>query len=303
MNYYNNYGKGQSIKNFFLSKTTLSNLIVINIAVWLIVAAVNLFLYLFNSSSPVEGAKISNDFIYWLAVPADFTTLLHRPWTLFTYMFLHERFFHLLFNVITLYFAGRLFLMYLNNKQLLTTYLVGGILGAVAFILAYNIFPVFENQISSAVALGASASALAVLTSVAAYAPNMELNLFIKWKVKLKYIAIAFIILDLMMISQGNAGGHIAHLGGALWGFIYGLCLKNKNAFTLNKLKQLFNARKQKIQNRKYKKQQERIFIEKQEQKVKEQKRIDEILSKISRSGYDSLNAEEKELLFSKSKK
>ncbi len=111
------------------------------------------------------------------------------------------------------------------------TYLFGGLAGAVFFVLAFNLFPVFVTMRQNSVALGASASILAIIIAISTYVPDYTVHLFLLGKVKLKWIAVAFVLLDILSIPSNNPGGHIAHLGGALWGFVWALSLRRGNDF------------------------------------------------------------------------
>ena len=160
------------IKNFFLQKNALSRLMLINIVIWLICLFISVFTWLFNVSDISFVTKL-------FAVPADISSLTDKPWSIFTYMFLQEEFWHLFFNMLMLYYGGQIFLQYFTQKQLLLTYIFGGLFGALFFIMSFNIFPVFENMRDSAVALGASASVLSILIAAATYQPEYKLNLFL----------------------------------------------------------------------------------------------------------------------------
>jgi membrane associated rhomboid family serine protease len=291
------------LKKFFLSRSMLSRLILINVIVFIIVNLSYLYYYLFNIIPESEAFGIS----YWLAVPASSSALLERPWTLFTYMFLHENFLHIFFNMIMFYFSGTLFMHYLGGKKLLSTYIIGGITGALFYIFAFNFFPVFSEIKDQSVALGASASVLAVLTAIAVYIPNSPVNLFMVFRVKLKYIAIALIIIDLFSIQKDNPGGHIAHLGGALWGFIYIVSLKNKTDLysVFNPVRKfIINLFRPKPKLRvEYRKERTVSDDEYNRNRADKQKKMDGILDKISQKGYDSLSKEEKEFLFSSGNK
>ncbi len=299
------------VKNFFKRKSLLSRLIVINLAVFLIVNIINLFYWLFNVQSPVMDQFGDTPLVYYLTVPSDFNALLMRPWSIITYMFLQQNFFHLFFNMFVLYFGGRIFTEYLSEKKMLGTYLWGGITGAFFFMLAYNVFPVFESYKASAFALGASASVLAILVAISTYVPNYTVILFIFGRIKLKYLAIVLVIIDLLSIQRGNPGGHIAHLGGALWGFVSIMLMKR--GYDMNKFFDIFNFKKLfkpflKPKSRKYSKkgftaQRPTSDDEYNYRKARKQEKIDQILEKISKSGYESLTKEEKELLFSASNK
>ncbi len=302
-NPYQRRNTGEELKRIFFSKNVMSRLLLINTAVFVVVSVVHLFLWLF-------GYQGLNPFVKWFAVPADLSTLITRPWTLFTYMFLHEGFFHLLMNMIMLYFGSLLFLEYLSEQKLLKTYILGGLIGALFFVLAFNIFPAFESYKQVSVALGASASVLAIFIAIATYVPDYVVHLMFFGRVKMKYIAIVFVVIDLLSIQSSNPGGHIAHLGGALWGFIYGMSLrKGTDMFSfLNHLhfKMPEFGKKAKYEGfRTTRKEGEwRPFSDEEynRRKAASQKEVDRILDKIARSGYASLTKEEKDLLFRSSK-
>ena len=156
-----------------------------------------------------------------LCLPTSFHTLIKQPWSFISYMFLHNGFLHLLFNMIWLHVGGKLFLQYLNPKQLLSTYILGGLFGGITLIIAYNYIPVFKPLANEAIAIGASASVFAIMVAIATYAPNYALKFPLIGFLKLKYIAIFMVFIDILSIPKGNAGGHIAHLGGAMFGYIY----------------------------------------------------------------------------------
>lgn len=291
-----------ALKNFFLSKSMLSRLVIVNVAVFLLVSIYRLFLYLLQIDF-VQGGLY--DITSWLAVPSSLTTLLHKPWTLLTYMFLHVGFWHLAMNMLVLYFGGVMFKQYLGEKKLLAVYIFGGLFGAFFYVLAFNIFPAFSNVVNISVALGASASVMAVIIAVATYIPDYPVYLFFFAKVKMKYIALIYIALDILSIEKGNPGGHIAHLGGALFGFLFILFLKKgvslKRIITL--FKNLFRPGiKVKYSKEPFKKK-PITDDEYSYQKADHQKKIDAILDKISSSGYESLSKDEKELLFKSSRK
>ena len=287
------------IKQSFKDGSLLTKVIYINLAVFVLVNLVGSFAFLFSANPP--------DIIKWLAVPSHLPTLITRPWTLFTYMFLHEGFLHVLFNLIWLYFGGRIFQDLMGQERFMSTYILGGLSGAFLYIAAYNIFPVFSEVNDYARALGASASVLAIIVAIATKVPNYTVNLLFLGPVKLKYIAIFAVVLDLISLQDGNAGGHIAHIGGALFGFAYIRQLDKGRDWSLwyykwvNTFKSLFkssNKRKVKVVYKNKGK------TKKAEKKSKnEQELVDQILDKISKSGYDSLTKEEKDILFRASQK
>lgn len=183
------------IRDFFLRGTVLSRLIGINIAVFIIIGLVRVALFLFDYDEAYGGI------INWLGVPASLEVLIQRPWTLFSYMFLHFGFFHILFNLIMLYVGGRLFSEYLGADRLVGTYLIGGLAGALFFIIAFNIFPVFSDDKYLAVAVGASASVLAIFIAISTYMPDYQLPLLIIGRIRLKYIAIFLVVLILLVLT------------------------------------------------------------------------------------------------------
>ncbi|NTW23695.1 MAG: rhomboid family intramembrane serine protease [Lentimicrobium sp.] len=301
----------ERIKIFFSKREVLPGLILANIAVWLASVLVRNFAFLFSSPESATNGNYKLLVTEWImnsfAVPANIEVLMVKPWTLFTYMFLHTDFMHILFNMLWLWWFGAIFIQYLSQRQLLGTYIFGGLLGAFLYIAAFNFFPVFDLARESSVALGASASVLAIVVAIAFYVPDYTVNLLFLGQIKIKYIALITIFIDLLMISSGNAGGHIAHLGGALWGFAYAKMLPGTdptrifNVFFGNKFS--FSS---KIKKKKFKVQQGGRTATDEEYnryKILKQQKIDSILDKISRSGYDSLTKEEKELLFSSSQK
>ena len=131
-------------------------------------------------------------------------------------MFMHGSFTHILFNMLWLFWFGQIFLQYLNSRQLLSVYLMGGISGAILFVLFYNIFPVYSNSLVLATTIGASGSVMAIVTAISFYVPNYSINLLLIGRIKIIYIAVALFVMDFFKIDSSNSGGHIAHIGGAL---------------------------------------------------------------------------------------
>ncbi|MBN1252167.1 MAG: rhomboid family intramembrane serine protease [Bacteroidales bacterium] len=301
------------IKKQFKSGNIIMQLIIINVAVFVIINIFALIFFLFN----IGGA---NGFVLidWLAVPASLKILMYRPWTLISYMFTHQGFMHILFNMLWLFWFGKIFLEFLDRKKLLSVYLLGGISGAVLYILAYNIFPAFEPWIEASNAIGASASVYAIVVAISAYAPNYEINLLLIGRIKIKYIALFVLAIDLLSIPQGNAGGHISHLGGALFGYLFAVQLKNKRDISagfssfIESIAAMFSSKpKMTVKSNKYTKKSASSDIKEKgasdiefnKRKATEQEIIDKILEKISKSGYESLSKSEKETLFKASKK
>ncbi|HIE15401.1 MAG TPA: rhomboid family intramembrane serine protease [Bacteroidales bacterium] len=287
------------IREQFRNGSMIIKLLIINIFVFLTVQIVLLFFFFL-------GLHGNNFIISFFSLPASIHELILKPWTLITYMFLHEGFMHILFNMLWFYWFGKIFLTFFSNRQLLNVYLLGGLAGAGFYIISYNIFPVFAAVLPFSKALGASAAVLAVVLAVSTYIPNYTIYLMFIGPVKLKYIAIFTVALDILSIPHGNAGGHIAHLGGAGLGFLFGYQMHMNKDITMfmDNLFRFFNnlfksSPKYKTYNTTYK---TRSNWEYNARKNANQKRIDEILDKVAQSGYDSLSKEEKEILFRSSK-
>ena len=290
------------IKSFFLSKDRLSRLIIINIAVFLIVGAVSICFKLFN---------IDNNFLIdYLALPAAPKTALYKAWTALTYMFLHRDFFHILFNMLMLYWFGKVFLIYFSEKQLVGLYLIGGFIGAAFFIFAFSVFPLFTGKANSTVLMGASASVMAIVIAAAVQTPNMTMRILIIGSVKLKWIAAIAVIISFFGVTGMNAGGAFAHLGGAFAGWIFVVSLQRGKDITagLNKIidafVDLFKPQKMKVSYSKtYSGNRKMTDAEFNMNKARNAEEIDRILDKIKASGYESLTKEEKQKLFEQGKK
>ncbi len=288
------------IKQKFSEGDALIRLIFINVAVFVVLQTVNILFLLFNHS-----LSWSSEF---LAAPANFVYLIQKPWTVITYMFLHEGLFHILFNMFALYWFGKLFMMYFSQKHLVALYIIGGIMGYVFFAGAYNVFPYFQNAIDSSVILGASGSIMAIILAVATKSPDMEMRMLFIGNIKLKYIAIFTVLTSFFGITSNNAGGEIAHLGGALTGYIFIVSLRQGRDITagLNKvisfIFDLFKPRKLKVKKNANYSGSKMSDAEYNQHKVNRMKEIDRILDKIKASGYESLSADEKKRLFENNK-
>ncbi|MFN4234231.1 MAG: rhomboid family intramembrane serine protease [Bacteroidia bacterium] len=287
------------LQNFFRYGTVVQKFIIVNAAVFIVINIISLILFLSQS-----GFNAANAILPWLAVPADLKELAYHPWTLLTYMFTHKGLFHIFFNMLLLYWGGLIFLEYLGTRKLVATYFLGGIAGAIMYIAVFNLLPVFSDYAIQSRAIGASASVLAIFIAIATYLPNYTVNLMFFGPTRLKYIAIVMVLIDLLSIEGGNAGGHIAHIGGALYGFVFSKQLQKgrdigswfntllDSLANLNKPKSKLKVAHKNVHNAQPSK----------KDKAEIQKRIDAILDKISQSGYESLSKEEKEMLFNYSK-
>ena len=270
----------------FQSGNPLYLFIGINVLVFL---AINLFAAgEFLTAGHTSGAD-------WLTIqlsmPAYYAALPYKFWTIFTYMFTQRGFFHLLFNMLWLYWLGTIFLDFLNKRQFIFTYLAGGLMGAIFYLLAYNLIPVFSASSERSLLIGSSASVMAIVVATATLVPNFTIQLLFFGGVKLKYLALVYFILDIIGISGTEPGGSIAHIGGAIMGFFY---IKQLNSG--NDLSDIFKpkSRLKVVKN----KSSSPSHIQLPDQEV-----IDKILDKISQSGYESLTKAEKEQLFKASKK
>lgn len=236
----------------------------------------------------------------WLAVSSDPNTVLTKPWTLLTYAFFHDGFLHLFFNMMVLNFASRLFLTFFTQKQYLGLYLLSAIFAGLIYVLSFYLLG------NSSIMVGASAAIMALLVAATTYQPLMDIRLLLIGNVKLWHITTVLLLLDLLQIQLGNMGGHIAHLSGAFFGYIYIKLLQGGTDLSrivngiLDFFANLFRPKKttpfRKVHVN------AKTAISKKESRIvakdKTQQQIDEILDKISQSGYDSLTSEEKEFLF-----
>ncbi len=294
----------------FSKNNMLIRLIYANLIVFIGLKLLSIPLWLMQAQTSADQFALN-----WLAIPADYMQVLYKPWTTISYMFLHLGFLHLLTNMLWLYFLGQLFMQFIGEKKLWTVYISGGLAGALLYILFFNTFPVFSEVMPVSKALGASASVMAVVVAVGTYAPNYSIRLFLLGNVKLKYIAIFAFAIDVISISNSNSGGHIAHIGGSILGFFFALQWKKGRDITnwVNPttafLKALLPSLKRRPLEVRYKRQEPKEpkkptkDYEYNSDKREDQEKIDEILDKISHSGYDSLTKEEKEFLFKASNK
>ena len=286
-----------NLKQQFQSGNLLLKLIYINVALFLLIRLAGVALMLFN----VAGTS----FLSYLQFPSSPEQFLYRPWTILTYMFTHFDFLHILFNILWLYWFGGLFLTFFTERQLAGLYLMGGFAGALFFMLAYNIFPYFQSVASYSVLMGATASVMAIVFAVSFYRKEQEVVLFLLGRIRLIYLALFTLLIDLLAMTSGNAGGHIAHIGGALFGIWFASQIRKGKDLTapVNRLIDMcVNIGKRKPKMRVTYKRTETDY-EYNARKHQETVEIDAILDKLKRSGYASLSADEKKRLFDASKK
>ena len=292
----------QQLKYRYATATMLEKLIAINVV---------MLILMYLSRTIGFLMQINTDFfVEWLVFPKEIGEFIIKPWTIITYAFMHSGFFHILFNMIILYFSGQIFLTFFSPKRLLNYYILGAISGALIYMLSYNLFPAFSS-VGESYLIGASASVMAVLVGIATQVPNYSVRLILIGNVKLWWIAVFFVGLDVAQIPLGNAGGHLAHIGGALIGYTYTQQLTKGNDIgrfvttSFDYLSNLMSSKSKPKMKTVYKNKAKKAKSNAKKKsststvnRTEKQKRVDEILDKISKSGYDSLTKEEKDFLF-----
>jgi membrane associated rhomboid family serine protease len=292
----------QQLKYRYATATMLEKLIAINVV---------MLILMYLSRTIGFLMQINTDFfVEWLVFPKEIGEFIIKPWTIITYAFMHSGFFHILFNMIILYFSGQIFLTFFSPKRLLNYYILGAISGALIYMLSYNLFPAFSS-VGESYLIGASASVMAVLVGIATQVPNYSVRLILIGNVKLWWIAVFFVGLDVAQIPLGNAGGHLAHIGGALIGYTYTQQLTKGNDIgrfvttSFDYLSDLMSSKSKPKMKTVYKNKAKKAKSNAKKKsststvnRTEKQKRVDEILDKISKSGYDSLTKEEKDFLF-----
>lgn len=265
-------------------------LIVINVLIFLAMSVIGVFQFFMQTELGILP------FIKkYFSFPSSAESFIFRPWSIITYMFLHNGIFHILFNMLWLYWMGKIMMEYLGVKRVVGVYFLGGIFGALLYMAAYNLFPVYKSVVAGSTVVGASAGVMAVVAATATQLPDYSIRLLLFGDVKLKWLAIVIVIIDFISIQGSNSGGSIAHLGGAFFGFLFIKQLQKGSDLSgyIDWIENLFKPKqplKVSYRNPEIKK------------NTNNQKTIDAILDKISESGYDSLSKEEKEILFKASK-
>ena len=275
----------------FKQLSIVLKIIVINTLIFLIVYLGSFFFKLSPST-----------LVSWFVLPTSFLEIVFQPWSFVTYAFLHAGFWHLFWNMYLLYWFGLYVLNLFTSKRFLTIYLLGAINGGLFYVLAYNLFPVFNNISSNL--MGASAAVLAIVIFIATYTPDAMVRIF-TFRIKLWQIGLVMVLLDLFQLpSSGNAGGLIAHMGGAIFGYVYAIHLKKGNDIGIwfenfmDLLVNLFKSNKYKHFKQVHKTKQSAPKNTKRNPTTNYQIKIDRILDKIGKSGYDSLTKAEKDFLF-----
>ncbi len=282
-----------------LNNNSLAKLIIINLTVFVLFQFVKVF-YIFTFTQPAADLKFFNDIYLNLAIPPTFGEFIRKPWTLFTHMFYHERIWHLIGNVLWLWMFGYIYQDLTGNRKIIPVYIFGALGGAIAFLLAYSFIPGIKG--TALAACGASAGIMAIVVATTMTAPDFRIFPMINGGIPLWVLTIIFLIIDLGLMSSSNTGGHIAHLAGALTGYLFIVSMRKGTDWSegLNKgydwINNLFNPDKP---SKKFKEHQfyktGRAPFSKSANLT--QQRVDEILDKINQKGYNSLTNEEKELL------
>ena len=263
--------------NFYISGLNiLEKIILFNITVYLLPFVLKTVLFLFN----IKGLS----FVNWFTIDATLSEFILKPWSILTYGFIHGSFSHIFWNMLILYYFGNILKNIFGEKLILNLFLSGIVAGGLTYLISYNLFPVFKGV--NSVMIGASAGVMSVLFFLAAYNPQYRIRI-IFFDIKILYIALFLFFYDIIQIPLNNSGGHIAHIGGALWGYYYSV--KYNNGSDL--VNSIFSYFKKNTNNKPSVK-------SKKDNKNFDQNKIDEILDKISDSGYDSLTKSEKEYLF-----
>ena len=288
------------VKTTYKSGSVLTRLIIINVSVFVVLKVIGVIFILFNI--------YSLDLITLLGVPSYIPLLINRIWTLVTYMFVHEGFLHILFNMLWLYWFGKIFLQYFTGRTLGSLYVLGGLAGAILYIIAFNTIPYYLGM-DRGWMIGASAAVMAIVMGAAFYKPDLKLRLLFIGEIKIVYIAIFAFILDFLSLgSPVNPGGHVAHIGGALLGYLFASQYHNGRDITkwmskvIDWFVTLFKPRKKKAKMKVPYSRTETDW-EYNERKHSEAEGIDAILDKLKKSGYSGLSSEEKRKLFDASKK
>ena len=287
------------------SQNIVGKYIIANVAVYIIVVLIGVFSVLFNV------ADLGKTVVGYLELPSSLSLFVQRPWTIFTYMFLHENVMHILWNMVALYFFGRIFLDLYSVRHFVGTYILGGLFGGLVYMLSFNLFPYFASYVDNSFLVGASASVLAIVVASAVRNPAYRINLLLFGSVKLSSFALVTVAISFFMLAGNNAGGNFAHLGGAAAGWLVAYMLNKGVDITavVNKpidwVTMLFGKRKLSRKRKpkfKYTAGGRSADYEYNANKKAAAAEIDRILEKIKKGGYSSLSEDEKKRLFDASK-
>ena len=288
-NFYQKYLRGNIVAKFVFA----------NVAFYVLFLLIGVFSTLFN----IGG--LANGFLSLFELPASLVLFASRPWTLFSYMFVHTGVSHLLWNMVALYMFGKIFMNFYSERQFVGMYILGGLFGALFYVVAYNMFPYFAPYIWVSRLVGASAAVTAVIVASAVRSPQYRINLLLFGSVKLSTLAIVTVVISFLMLSGGNAGGNFAHLGGAFAGWLVAYLL-NKGIDVVSMLfkpwdwvKSLFRRRSAPARPRyNYVRGGRNADYEYNANRRATDAEVDRILEKIKQNGYASLSEDEKRTLF-----
>lgn len=280
--------------------------IFVNVALYVLLLFIGVFSVLFNAGT------LSADVLSFVELPASLGELALRPWTVFTYMFIHAGLWHILWNMFALYFFGRIFLNFYSVRHFVGIYILGGLFGALFFVLAYNLFPYFGPYLPFSRLVGASAAVLAIVVAAAVRSPQYRINLMFVGSVKLSTFALVVVAMSFLMLSGENAGGNFAHLGGAFAGWLVADLLNkgkdmtqvvNKPIDWVSSLLTRLRAPRKKKQKFTYTRGGRSADYDYNARKKADEAEVDRILEKVKKGGYASLSEEEKRRLFEASSK
>ncbi len=279
----------EELKFKFQQGNAIIRMIMVNVAVFIVFGVLNSLLGLFNSNGIIQIV------LDWLVLPASFTRYIYQPWSLITYTFLHEGFLHILFNMLWFYWIGQLFQQYLGNPKTYQAYFMGAIAGGLVYMISYHVFPYLIPSLEFSTARGASAGVLSVVFATATLLPEYELSLFLIGSVRLKYIALVTLLLDLISIPYDNPGGHIAHIGGAAFGYFYIKQIYANNFLSgfFDWIENLFKPKEKsnlKIHHRSG-------YMKVNSNEKPTQAEVDRILEKINQKGLSYLSDKERDIL------
>tara|TARA_B110000263_G_C15259437_1_gene488096 strand:+ start:357 stop:1223 length:867 start_codon:yes stop_codon:yes gene_type:complete len=282
----------EDFKNAWNKKNNgLIKIILINVIIFIGISIIKVFFQIGGLENLY--IKFSNS----LMLPADLKQFIFQPWSIITYFFLHTNFSHILWNMLFLYWFGKIIQDNIGNNAMISLYVLGGIIGGLLYMAIYNVIPYYGNQVNQSLMLGASAGVFSVVVGSATLIPNYTFHLLFIGPIRIKYIALFYVALSFFDITGNNAGGEIAHLGGAFMGYLYIRQLQSGNNMgdPIMKIINFFNKNNFTKTKTKKNKQNNNEEISQDD--------IDKILDKISDSGYSSLSKTEKEKLFNASKK
>lgn len=303
----------EDVKREFSYGNMVTRIIIVNVVIFLVINITRLLLFIGNGGQP---SLVYDEIVHFLSMSSDWKYVLTHPWVIFTHMFLHENFWHLLWNMLYLYWFGRIVGDFIGNQRVLPIYLLGGLTGALLFFVSANLMPYGLG--GAHYALGASAAVMAIVVAAGAISPDYIMRLLFLGDVKLKYIVLVLVLLDLFALASNiNTGGQFAHLGGAAMGWIFVRQLREGNDWALqinglfDKIGRLFRRPRKPRQphmayknpNRPAQSANRKSTQASDPDDLSDQEKLDAILDKIKQSGYESLSAHEKEFLFNASKK